>query len=105
MIKSRDRLLKTKNRRTQTFDNFINRESLQFKRVNQEMTVLHNEILDFEMKKILHRANSVSERERERKRERERGRKRERERERARELELINQSMIDEDADNETKIV
>jgi hypothetical protein len=76
MIRSRDRSSETKNRRTQTFDDFINREPSQFERVNQEMTVLHNEILDLEMKNVLHRANLASERGRERKRERRRERER-----------------------------
>ena len=83
--------------------------------MNEEMTAIHNEILDLEMKNTLHRANSASERERarERERERKRARARERERERARDREtldektfdLVNQNAIDENNLNRTKIV
>lgn len=76
MIKSRDRFSKAENRRIQTFDDITIRESSQFERVKKEATVLHNEILNLEMKNALHRANSASERERGRRRDRERVRDR-----------------------------
>jgi hypothetical protein len=70
IVRSRDRSLEAENRRTQTFDVFINRQSFQFERVMMKI----NEMISTKMKRVIRRtesttAASVRERSREQRRE------------------------------------
>jgi hypothetical protein len=67
-------------RRQEAFDVFIARESSQFERLAMKA----NDIISQETERVVHRANSISDRDRERERARKKTREKKRERERAR---------------------
>jgi hypothetical protein len=64
VIRSRDRSSDAKNRREQTFETSTNRISSTFERVEMKMRVIHEENVDSNVKRAIHRANSAFERNR-----------------------------------------
>jgi hypothetical protein len=63
IIRFRERFQETENKRTQTFDVIIDRQSSQFERVMMK-TTSNDENLSAKMKRVIHQANSIFRRER-----------------------------------------
>jgi UDP-3-O-[3-hydroxymyristoyl] glucosamine N-acyltransferase len=64
VIRSRDRSSDAKNRKKQTFEISTNRISSTFERVEMKMKIIHEKNVDSNVKRTIHRANSVFERNR-----------------------------------------
>jgi hypothetical protein len=56
IVRSRDRSSEAENKRTQTFDVFINRQSSQFERVMMKI----DEMISTKMKRVIRRAESTT---------------------------------------------
>ena len=74
MTKFKKRFQKIENKKTQTFQIFINKNFFRFEHVKIKMTMKHNEMIDSEIKNAIHRTNSVSKQKRGRNRPPRRGR-------------------------------
>jgi hypothetical protein len=68
------------NKKKQAFQNSTTKEFSQFKRVEIEMTIIHENTMNSKTTLVVHRADSVSNRRRDRKRDKRRKRSRNRER-------------------------
>ncbi len=71
VTKTHEKSQEAENKNAETFNVFIARESSQFERVVMKTVVFNNEEMSANVKRVIHRANSVSRRDRERERDRE----------------------------------